>query len=143
MIDRYLSDAIERRQTESNNLDYYRRDFLPDAPVRITGLWLNDAPQLESALWVDHINGAYASLFTAFVAHTNRVGFEDGLNFWGGAAVYDPNGDAIAHGPYHEEALTQVELDLNQLHRTRSRLPLLRDERTALVLREMQRILGS
>jgi NAD+ synthase (glutamine-hydrolysing) len=106
------------------------------------GRGLNDGPQLESALWVDHINGAYASLFTAFVAHTNRVGFEDGLNFWGGAAVYDPNGAAIAHAPYHEEALTQVELDLNQLHRTRSRLPLLRDERTALVLREMQRILG-
>ena len=107
------------------------------------GRGLNQAPQLESALWVDHINAAYASLFTAFVAHTNRVGFEDGLNFWGGAAAYDPNGDPIAHGPYHEEALTQVELDLNQLHRTRSRLPLLRDERTALVLREMQRILGS
>ncbi len=39
------------------------------------------------------------------------------------------------------EALTLAEIDLNQLHRTRSRLPLLRDERTALVLREMERIL--
>jgi hypothetical protein len=33
-----------------------------------------------------------------------------------------------------------VELDLNQLHRTRARLPLLRDERTALVQRELMRI---
>jgi NAD+ synthase (glutamine-hydrolysing) len=106
------------------------------------GRGLNEAPQLESARWVDHINRAYASLYTAFVAHTNRVGFEDGLNFWGGAAVYDPNGEELARGPHHQEALTQVELDLNQLHRTRSRLPLLRDERTALVLREMNRILG-
>jgi len=106
------------------------------------GRGLNEAPQLESARWVDHINRAYASLYTAFVAHTNRVGFEDGLNFWGGAAVYDPNGEELAHGPHHQEALTQVELDLNQLHRTRSRLPLLRDERTALVLRELKRILG-
>jgi predicted amidohydrolase len=105
------------------------------------GRGLNDDPQLESARWVDHINRAYASLFTSFVAHTNRVGFEDGLNFWGGSAVYDPNGDTLAHGPFHEEALTQVEIDLNQLHRTRSRLPLLRDERTGLVLREMERIL--
>jgi hypothetical protein len=31
---------------------------------------------------------------------------------------------------------------LNQLHRTRARLPLLRDERTALVLHEMRRIMG-
>jgi NAD+ synthase (glutamine-hydrolysing) len=107
------------------------------------GRGLNEGPQLESARWVDHINRAYASVYTSFVAHTNRVGFEDGLNFWGGAAVYDPNGEVLAHAPFHTEALTQVELDLNQLHRTRSRLPLLRDERTALVLREMQRILGA
>jgi len=107
------------------------------------GRGLNEGPQLESARWVDLINRAYASLYTSFVAHTNRVGFEDGLNFWGGAAVYDPNGEVLAHAPFHTEALTQVELDLNQLHRTRSRLPLLRDERTAFVLRVMQRILGA
>ena len=34
-----------------------------------------------------------------------------------------------------------AEIDLNQLHRTRARLPLLRDERTALVQRELNRIL--
>lgn len=106
------------------------------------GRGLTTDPQLESARWVDHINRAYASLFTAFVAHTNRVGFEDGLNFWGGAAVYDPNGEELGRGPYHEEALTLVELDLDQLHRTRARLPLLRDERTSLVQREMNRILS-
>jgi len=106
------------------------------------GRGLNSSPRLETAQWVDHINRGYASLFTAFIAHTNRVGFEDGLNFWGGAAVYDPNGNIVAHGPYHEEALTISEIDLNQLHRTRARLPLLRDERTALVQRELNRILG-
>ncbi len=106
------------------------------------GRGLNQEPQLESARWVEHINAAYASLFTTFVAHTNRVGYEDGLNFWGGSTVYDPNGDLLAKGPYHEEALTLAAIDLNQLHRTRARLPLLRDERTALVMREMERILG-
>jgi NAD+ synthase (glutamine-hydrolysing) len=106
------------------------------------GRGLGQGPQLDSARWVEHINRAYASLFTSFVAHTNRVGFEDGLNFWGGATVFDPNGEQIAHGPYHEEALLHVELDLNQLHRTRSRLPLLRDERTGLVERELGRILA-
>ncbi len=99
-------------------------------------------PQLESARWVEHINRAYASLFTAFVAHANRVGFEDGLNFWGGSTIYDPNGDQVVKAAYHEEGLTQAEIDLNQLHRTRARLPLLRDERTALVRREMERISG-
>jgi predicted amidohydrolase len=105
------------------------------------GRGLRDEPQLESARWVEHINRAYASLFTSFVAHTNRVGYEDGLNFWGGSTLYDPNGEQLAKGPYHQEALTLAEIDLNQLHRTRARLPLLRDERTALVMREMGRIL--
>jgi predicted amidohydrolase len=106
------------------------------------GRGLSKEPQLESARWVEHINAAYASLFTSFVVHTNRVGFEDGLNFWGGSTVFDPNGALLAQGPYNEEALTLVTLDLNQLHRTRTRLPLLRDERTGLVMREMERILG-
>ena len=106
------------------------------------GRGLSSGPQLESARWVEHINRAYASLFTSFVAHTNRVGYEDGLNFWGGATVFDPNGELVVRGPDFEEALTLAEIDLNQLHRTRARLPLLRDERTALVMRELSRILG-
>ena len=106
------------------------------------GRGLQDEPTLESARWVDHINRAYASIFTSFVVHTNRVGYEDGLNFAGGASAYDPNGVVISKGPAHEEALIFAELDLNQLHRTRARLPLLRDERTSLVQREMNRILA-
>ena len=112
--------------------------FLSASP----GRGLNQSERPESARWVEQINQAYASLFTAFVAHTNRVGFEDGLNFWGGATVFDPNGNLVARGPYHEEALTLAEIDLDQLHRTRARLPLLRDERTALTQRELERILS-
>jgi len=107
------------------------------------GRGLSASPELESTHWVEHINQAYASLFTTFVAHANRAGYEDGLNFWGGSTVYDPDGHLVAQAPYHQEALTLAEIDLNQLHRTRARLPLLRDERTALVMREMGRILES
>ncbi len=99
--------------------------------------------RLDSALWVERINQAYASLFTTFVAHTNRVGFEDGLNFWGGATVHDPDGKLLVRGPDHEEALTLAEIDLEHLRRTRTRLPLLRDERTHLMTKEMARILGA
>ena len=106
------------------------------------GRGLSIEPKLESARWVEHINQAYASLFTSFTVHANRVGFEDGLHFWGGSTVYDPNGELLVKGPYHEEALVTVEIDLDQLHRTRARLPLLRDERTALVQREMMRIVS-
>ena len=106
------------------------------------GRGLSDNEKLESARWVERVNQTYASLFTSFVAHSNRVGFEDGLHFWGGATVFDPNGKLLAQGPYHEEALTFATLDLNQLHRTRARLPLLRDERTNLIQNELNRILS-
>jgi predicted amidohydrolase len=106
------------------------------------GRGVNGEERLDSARWVEQINQAYASLFTTFVAHTNRVGFEDGLNFWGGATFFNPDGVQLAQGPYHEEALLITEVDMQQLHRTRSRLPLLRDERAALVQRELTRILA-
>jgi len=106
------------------------------------GRGLSEDTMLGSARWVSRILRAYASQYTSFVAHTNRSGFEDGLNFSGGAAAFDPNGEQLCEGPAFDEALTMVELDLNQLHRTRARLPILRDERTAMVQRELNRILG-
>ncbi len=99
-----------------------------------------DHARMNSARWVDDLNRAYAGMFTSFVAHTNRVGFEDGINFWGGASVYSPDGNLLAQGPEYTETMVYAELNLNQLHRTRARLPLLRDERTCLVERELTRI---
>jgi NAD+ synthase (glutamine-hydrolysing) len=105
------------------------------------GRGLTGQDKLDSARWVEHVCKAYASMFTSFVVHSNRVGFEDGLLFWGGATVHDPNGELLAQGPYFEESLTLIQMDLNQLRRTRARLPLLRDERTNLTMSELQRIL--
>lgn len=98
--------------------------------------------QIGSAKWVEHINQAYASVFTDFVIHANRTGFEDGVTFWGGSTIYDPDGNRLAKGPYYEEALVTARLDLNQLRRSRVRLPLLRDERVELTMRELNRVLN-
>ena len=94
-----------------------------------------------STRWVELVNQAYASMFTCYILHCNRVGYEDGKNFWGGSSVVDPDGEFMTRGLYFDEALITQEIDLNQLHRTRARLPLLRDERPALVRRELDRIL--
>jgi NAD+ synthase (glutamine-hydrolysing) len=107
------------------------------------GRGLSNQPRLESARWVEHINQAYASMFTSFVLHVNRVGYEDGLNFWGGSTIFDPDGILLCQAPYHAEAIKYYQIDLNELHRIRARLPLLRDERTALAQRELDRIIKS
>ena len=111
--------------------------FISASPSR----GLTSAPQLESSHWVEHINQAYASLFTTFVASTNRVGYEDGINYWGGATVHNPSGNLIARGPYQQEALTVTDIDLSELQHIRARLPLLRDERPELTIKELKRIL--
>ncbi len=98
--------------------------------------------KIGSARWVEHINQAYASIFTNFVIHANRTGFEDGVNYWGGSTVYDPEGVQLVQGPYYEDALVTTKLDLNKLRRARIRLPLLRDERVGLTARELARIVG-
>ena len=106
------------------------------------GRGLSSEPQLSTVHWVESINRAYASSFTSFVVHCNRVGYEDGLHFSGGSTIFDPDGNLIARAPYDQESLTTCTIDLNQLPRTRARLPLLRDERTALTQRELNRILS-
>ena len=103
---------------------------------------LSESERLAGTRWVELVNQSYGSMFTSYILHCNRVGYEDGKNFWGGSSVVDPDGEFMTHGLYFEEALIIQEIDLNQLHRTRARLPLLRDERPGLVRRELTRILN-
>lgn len=102
---------------------------------------LDAGDRLEGSRWVELVNQAYGSIFTSYVIHCNRVGYEDGKNFWGGSSIVNPDGEFLTRGCYFDEKLIVQEIDLNQLHRTRSRLPLLRDERPDLVQRELGRIL--
>ena len=105
------------------------------------GRGLATEQKIGSARWVEHINQAYASMFTNFVLHTNRTGFEDGVTFYGGSTIYDPEGNLLGQGAYYEEAIVTAKLDLNDIRRARIRLPLLRDERVGLTRRELSRIL--
>ena len=54
--------------------------------------------------------------------------------------VFDADGNVVARAPDFEETLVYAELDLNETRRARARLPLLRDERRDLTLRELTRI---
>ncbi len=83
----------------------------------------------------------YAELFTAFVFHCNRVGYEDGVAFGGYSTVIAPDGDFIARGEHFEECLVVATINPESIRFKRRSLPLLRDERPELVLTELQRII--
>lgn len=51
-----------------------------------------------------------------------------------------PSGQFLAKGPDFDEALVVARLDLGELKRVRTHLPLLRDERVDLTFEELRRI---
>ena len=101
------------------------------------------SPDLDSALAYERIGEFYSQFLTCYVVHCNRVGYEDGISFFGGSSVFGPDGQRLAHGPYYEECLVTAKLSPVPLRRQRSRLPLLRDERLDLTYRELARIYRS
>jgi len=82
----------------------------------------------------------YAQFLTTFFLYCNRVGFEDGANFWGGSMVIGPNGDIIAQHQDADEALVLATIDLADVRRERLANPLLRDERLELTINELRRV---
>jgi predicted amidohydrolase len=65
----------------------------------------------ESALKWRNLLSIYAQLYSIYVVYVNRVGFEDGLNFFGGSCVIDPYGEVVVDCPYFEESIIHIELD--------------------------------
>ena len=85
----------------------------------------------------------YAQLTTSFVVFCNRVGVDESISFWGGSEVIAPTGAAdlqraaVRRGAVH--ASTSRPADIR---RERIALPLLRDERPELQVRELARIVA-
>ncbi len=88
---------------------------LTASPTRLSGS--SDALTVASVNHEQH--RAYARLLSTYVVFANRVGFEDGVNFWGGSQIVAPNGTTIAAGKNFEEDLIVAEIDSNEIRRAR------------------------
>jgi predicted amidohydrolase len=84
----------------------------------------------------------YAQLTTSFTIFCNRVGMDETISFWGGSEVVSPSGETLFSAPLFDEGLYLVDVELGDVRRERIGLPLLRDERPELHLRELRRILA-
>jgi predicted amidohydrolase len=99
-----------------------------------------DGPKLRTAETYDLMARTFAQLLGAVVVLVNRVGFEDGLCFWGGSKIVGPDGRVLAEAPMLDESLTVGTIDLAELRRQRLITPLSRDERLLLTIEELNRI---
>ena len=84
----------------------------------------------------------YAQLTTSFVVFCNRVGVDESISFWGGSEVIGPAGQPLLSAPLYDEGLFVVDIPLADVRRERIALPLLRDERPELHVRELERIIA-
>jgi predicted amidohydrolase len=98
-------------------------------PSASPGRGVSKGHALGTALSYDAITRTYAQLFTAFVVYCNRVGYEDGIGFWGGSRVVAPDGGVLGVPAGSDEALIYHRLESGTLRRARIAYPLLRDER--------------
>jgi predicted amidohydrolase len=101
------------------------------------------APE-EPALGIAEINSeqhrSLARLLSTYVVFCNRVGFEDGVSFWGGSEVVAPSGAVIARGALHDEDLVLARIDMNEVRRARQLSRHFLDENVPLVRRILRRI---
>ena len=84
----------------------------------------------------------YAQLTTSFVVFCNRVGVDESITFWGGSEVIAPSGEAGLLGAALRRGPVPRRRRLADVRRERIALPLLRDERPELQVRELARIVA-
>ena len=88
---------------------------LTASPTRLSGT----KEELTSATVNHEQHRAYARLLSTYVVFANRVGIEDGVNFWGGSQIVAPSGDSVAKAKLFEEDLIFASIDDNEIRRSR------------------------
>ena len=96
----------------------------------------------DNARFWEMLNGFYAQTFGLYVIYANRVGFEDGVGFWGGSEIVDPFGQRLAKARYYEADFAAATVSHGAVRRKRLAAPLLRDEDLDLTINELLRIRG-
>jgi NAD+ synthetase len=102
------------------------------APARGTAPRDDGIPGPASVARWERLARDIAEEHGVFVSLANLVGDEGGKAFPGGAIICGPGGDVRIRGPLWEEALVSAPMDLADLTRARTDMPLLADLRVAL-----------
>ena len=84
---------------------------------------------------------SYARLLSSYVVFCNRVGVEDGVNFWGGSEVIGPDGEVAVQAKLFEEDLVFAEIDGNEVRRARRFSRHFLDDNLRLTVAELAKIL--
>jgi predicted amidohydrolase len=87
-------------------------------------------------------HAAYARLLGCYVVFVNRVGVEDGVNFWGGSEVVAPSGETVALAKFFEEDLVIAAIDPTHVRQARQRSRHFLDDDPLLTQHLLARVIG-
>jgi predicted amidohydrolase len=99
-----------------------------------------EGDSLGSANAWQQLTSTTAMFLNCRVLYCNRVGFEDGVNFWGGSEYVAPSGESLARGNILAEDSVTATVDEGTLRRERIFSPMLRDENLFITMQELRRI---
>ncbi|WZO96858.1 nitrilase-related carbon-nitrogen hydrolase [Isosphaeraceae bacterium EP7] len=109
--------------------------ILANSPARGVG-----GPGFDSERAWSTLLETYSTFLSVPVAFANRVGFEEGVGFWGGSRILGPGGQTLAVAPELEPAFISAIVDHRETRKQRILAPLARDERLELTRSELERI---
>ena len=109
---------------------------LAASPTRLSG----QSEKLTSSVVNSEHHKTYARLLSSYIVFANRVGIEDGVNFWGGSEIVDPSGEIMASAKLFEEDLIFGELNDNAVRRARRLSRHFVDDSLELTLNELRAI---
>jgi len=104
------------------------------------GRGISGTEELGSATAWQKLTSTTAMFLNCRVFYCNRVGYEDGINFWGGSEVIAPSGEVTHRASLLEEDMVIAKVDEGALRRERIFSPMIRDENMAITLKELKRI---
>lgn len=104
------------------------------------GRGVTDDDRLGSTAAWQKLNATTAMFLNCRVLYCNRVGYEDGVNFWGGSEAVAPCGSVKARGRILEEDFVLTGIEEGALRRERIFSPMMRDENLFITMKELRRI---
>ena len=104
------------------------------------GRGVSGSEGLGSAAAWQKLTSTTAMFLNCRVFYCNRVGYEDGINFWGGSEAIAPSGEVTDRGALLDEDFVVAKVDGGALRRERIFSPMMRDENLAITVKELKRI---
>ena len=99
-----------------------------------------EGDSLGSAAAWQKLTSTTALFLNCRVLYCNRVGFEDGVNFWGGSEYIAPSGESVIRGAIMDADHVTTTVTEGALRRERIFSPMIRDENLFVTMQELGRI---